>query len=50
MAATVLALALIGAGVVLVRWTWLGFAPALAGALILPLPSWLVTAVHSVGH
>ena len=48
--ATILALALIAAGLVLTRWTWFGFVPALAGALILPLPPWWVTAIHSAAH
>ena len=47
---TALAVALIAAGFVLVRWTWLGLVVALAGALILPLPPWWVTAIHSAAH
>lgn len=34
---TVLALALIGAGGLLARWTWFGLVPAIAGAVIVPM-------------
>jgi hypothetical protein len=47
---TLWALVLIAAGFVMIRRTWLGFVPAIVGALIIPLPSWWIAAVHFVAH